>query len=237
MIGRAENAASEAFRSAIEEGSGGYTAVRKAFKVYESVRQHQAEQGDISYMDKTDALDAAIRLYQPELKAQRTNAGSILEAYENAIAALNIESPPANIDELINSCENVQQLADAIEFSEKRIIPNKLAQSEICDDFDVVTARKDLKPEALELLRQPIIQSLLYDINLLPEQIITSKHWYYMLSVLSHMAEATKPVSVSLEKCAMAVSSALGPVNSNRLDFFTVAAKAVLEAAGVKYDD
>lgn len=58
------------------------------------------------------------------------------------------------------------------------------------DDFDPVAARKDLKPEAFELLRKPLIQSLLYDINLLPEQITTGKHWFYMLSVIHHMKQA-----------------------------------------------
>ena len=58
--------------------------------------------------------------------------------------------------------------------------------------FDIEKARKDLKPAAWELLKVPVVQSLLYDINLLPEQITTGKHWFYMLSVLSHMDSALK---------------------------------------------
>lgn len=67
------------------------------------------------------------------------------------------------------------------------------------DGFDPDKARKDLKPEAWELLKKPIVQSLLYDINLLPEQITTGKHWFYMLSILSHMNEATKREAVDVE--------------------------------------
>lgn len=84
--------------------------------------------------------------------------------------------------------------------------PNDSSEISDNDDFDHESARGNLKPEAWELLKKPIIQSLLYDINLLPEQITTSKHWHYMLSVLSHMAEATKPVS-SYGSVASALSS------------------------------
>lgn len=58
------------------------------------------------------------------------------------------------------------------------------------DAFDIVAARNALKPEALKLLRQPVVQSLLYDINLLPEQITSEKHWFYMLAVLMHFDAA-----------------------------------------------
>lgn len=71
-------------------------------------------------------------------------------------------------------------------------------KSEISDnepEFDADQARKDLKPAAWELLKKPVIQSLLYDINLLPEQITGRKHWFYMFSILSHMDLAMKPVS------------------------------------------
>ena len=60
-------------------------------------------------------------------------------------------------------------------------------------EFDIEKARKDLKPAAWELLKKPVVQSLLYDINLLPEQITTGKHWFYMLSVLSHMHSLINP--------------------------------------------
>lgn len=54
------------------------------------IHQHFADPV-LSYMDKTDALDSAIRLYHPELRAKRTNAGSILDAYEKAIRAMGSE--------------------------------------------------------------------------------------------------------------------------------------------------
>src|SRR3984957_2244465 len=76
----------------------------------------------------------------------------------------------------------------------------KMVSSEISDnkpEFDAEKARKALKPAAWELLKTPIIQSLLYDINFLPEQITTGKHWFYMLSILSHFDQATKPEPVS----------------------------------------
>jgi hypothetical protein len=67
-------------------------------------------------------------------------------------------------------------------------------RSEMLGDegFDLDKARKELTPKAMELLKQPIVQSLLYDIDLLPEQIRTSRHWFYMLAVLTHMSEALK---------------------------------------------
>lgn len=68
------------------------------------------------------------------------------------------------------------------------------------EDFDSKKARKDLKPEAWDLLKQPVVLSLLYDINLLPEQITTGKDWFYMLSVLSHMDHALKRESVDDKK-------------------------------------
>lgn len=42
----------------------------------------------ITELERIDILDAAIRLYQPELRAKRTNAGEILKAYEKEIAAM-----------------------------------------------------------------------------------------------------------------------------------------------------
>lgn len=63
--------------------------------------------------------------------------------------------------------------------------------SEILDDFDPIEARKDLTDRDHEILKRPIVQSLLYDLNLLPEQITQGKHWFYMRSVIAHMDQAS----------------------------------------------
>ena len=50
-----------------------------------------------------------------------------------------------------------------------------------------------LTSEQIAQINRPIAQSLLYDLNLLPEQLITldhgpgHQHWNYMLSVLAHL--------------------------------------------------
>lgn len=50
----------------------------------------------------------------------------------------------------------------------------------------------ELTKEQLELVNHPIVQSLLYDLNLLPEQLLALDHgpghkdWGYMLSVIGH---------------------------------------------------
>lgn len=73
---------------------------------------------------------------------------------------------------------------------------NKVTQSdELTEDFDQEQSRNALTDDARELLRQPLIQSLLYDLNLLPEQITKYKHWYYMLAVVAHMGQAMKAPS------------------------------------------
>lgn len=69
------------------------------------------------------------------------------------------------------------------------------AEVDEAEPFDIQKARKDLKPAAWELLEKPVIKSLLYDINLLPEQITQGKHWFYMLSVLMHMDSVMKQES------------------------------------------
>lgn len=58
------------------------------------------------------------------------------------------------------------------------------------EEFDQVEARKELTDKAREVLKRPLVQSLLYDINLLPEQITKKRHWFYMLAVLGHMDQA-----------------------------------------------
>ena len=45
----------------------------------------------VIFTDRVDALDAAMRLYLPELKGKRTNAGLILMEYEETIAHLTKE--------------------------------------------------------------------------------------------------------------------------------------------------
>jgi hypothetical protein len=58
-------------------------------------------------------------------------------------------------------------------------------------------------PEAKELFTfinsAPLVQSLLYDINLLPEQIHNARHWNYMVAVCSHMHRALTPASDSAD--------------------------------------
>lgn len=70
--------------------------------------------------------------------------------------------------------------------------PDKLAE-----EFDQEQSRIALTDDARELLKNPLIQSLLYDLNLMPEQITKSKHWYYMLAVIAHMGEAMKTTKMT----------------------------------------
>lgn len=68
-----------------------------------------------------------------------------------------------------------------------------------------------VKPAAPELMayinRTPLVQSLLYDINLLPEQIEDSRRWAYMAAVCEHMKVAasafpTEPTDAMVEAAA-----------------------------------
>ncbi len=91
----------------------------------------------------------------------------------------------------------------------------------------------DLTPEEHEILKRPIVQSLLYDLNLLPEQIqCDGKHWFYMLSILAHMDQAATRKPVSIAHCRAEVAK----VKGDSAHYWTNIVKAVLDAAGVKYE-
>lgn len=101
-----------------------------------------------------------------------------------------------------------EHIIDVLESSAKAYESAKQEQrsgvDELAEDFDQEQSRNALTDDARELLKNPLIQSLLYDLNLLPEQITKYKHWYYMLAVIAHMGKAIEstPVLVKVREKA-----------------------------------
>lgn len=139
-------------------------------------------------------------LMRPLMDSPENNA--VLKAATDIVSAFNKSIGSMKIIAVHERSQAMEAMADALKFY--------LPVHEITDndDFDIEKAKKDLKPDAWELLKQPVVQSLLYDINLLPEQITTSKHWFYMLSVLSHMDNALKREQCEIHYNADALKAA-----------------------------
>lgn len=175
------------------------------------IRQHEAKATEI---EKIDALDAAIRLYQPELRSKRTNAGDILKAYEETIAAMEASDPRASGD----TSPGCATRKDAVlEASAKWPRPQDEDDSpcEICDDLEEL----DQFLEAMRDGAYSVTDSVIIE---------ASEHLEELRSYLAK----NKPVS--LIDCAMALQ---GNERIKLGSDLQVIAKTVLDAAGVKYVD